>query len=56
MRGAVAGGTCAPKTPEARERPYLLSNLDLHLLSRHVNIRAREVAKSWQADEAGLLL
>jgi len=44
-----------PKTPGAGKRLYHLSNFGLHLLARHLNRPARELARRWQADEAGLL-
>ena len=44
-----------PKTPGTGKRLYHLSNLGLHLLARHLNRPARELAQSWQADEVGLL-
>jgi predicted transcriptional regulator len=44
-----------PKTPGTGKRLYHLSNLGLHLLARHRDRPARELAHRWQADEAGLL-
>jgi len=44
-----------PKTPGTGKRLYYLSNPGLHLLARHMNRPARELARRWQADEAGLL-
>ena len=44
-----------PKTPGSGKRLYHLSNLGLHLLARHLDTSARELARHWQADEAGLL-
>src|SRR5713226_274857 len=44
-----------PKTPGAGKRLYHLSNFGLHLVARHLNRPARELARRWQADEAGLL-
>jgi len=44
-----------PKTPGSGKRLYHLSNFGLHLLARHLERPARELARRWQADEAGLL-
>ena len=44
-----------PKTPGTGKRLYHLSNPGLHLLARRMNRPARELARRWQADEAGLL-
>ncbi len=44
-----------PKTPGAGKRLYHLSNLGLHVLARHLGTPAPELARQWQADEAGLL-
>jgi predicted transcriptional regulator len=44
-----------PKTPGSGKRLYHLSNFGLHLLARHLDRPARELARRWQADEAGLL-
>ena len=44
-----------PKTPGSGKRLYHLSNFGLHLLARHLDRPARELAHRWQADEAGLL-
>ena len=44
-----------PKTPGEGKRLYHLSNLGLHVLARHLERPARELAQQWQADEAGLL-
>jgi Replication-relaxation len=44
-----------PKTPGTGKRLYHLSNPGLYLLARHLNTPARELARRWQADEAGLL-
>jgi predicted transcriptional regulator len=44
-----------PKTLGTGKRLYHLSNLGLHLLARHVKRPARNLAQTWQADEAGLL-
>src|SRR5205085_6626136 len=42
-----------PKTPGEGKRLYYLSNLGLHVLARHLERPARELAEKWQADEAG---
>ena len=44
-----------PKTPGTGKRVYYLSNLGLHLLARHMNRPARQLARKWLADEVGLL-
>ena len=44
-----------PATPGTGKRLYHLSNLGLHVLARHLERPARELAREWQADEAGLL-
>src|SRR5258708_10302430 len=44
-----------PKTPGTGKRLYHLSNLGLHLLARHLERPSRELARTWQADEAGLV-
>src|SRR6266849_1872111 len=44
-----------PKTPGTGKRLYHLSNPGLHVLARHLDTPARELARRWQADEAGLL-
>jgi predicted transcriptional regulator len=44
-----------PKTPGTGKRLYYLSNAGLHLLARHLERPTRELARLWQADEAGLL-
>ena len=44
-----------PKTPGSGKRLYHLSNFGLHLLARHLERPARELARRWQADEAGLI-
>src|SRR6266852_5549255 len=44
-----------PKTPGTGKRLYYLSNPGLHMLARHLNTPARELAHTWKADEAGLL-
>lgn len=43
------------KTPGTGKQLYYLSNLGLHLVARHLGTPARELARRWQADEAGLL-
>ena len=43
------------KTPGTGKRVYHVSNAGLHLLARHMNKPARELAQSWQVDDAGLL-
>ncbi len=45
-----------PRTPGTGKRLYHLSNTGLHVLARHLNTPARELAHTWKADEAGLLL
>ena len=44
-----------PKTPGTGKRLYYLSNPGLHLLARHLEKPARQLARKWQADEVGLL-
>ena len=44
-----------PKTLGAGKRLYHLSNRGLHVLARHLDTPGRELARRWQADEAGLL-
>ena len=44
-----------PKTPGTGKRLYHLSNAGLHLLTLHLDTPVRKLARSWQADEAGLL-
>jgi len=44
-----------PKTPGTGKRLYHLSNLGLHLMARHVNRSAREIARGFQVHEVGLL-
>ena len=44
-----------PKTPGTGKRLSYLSNAGLHLLARHLERPTRELARLWQADEAGLL-
>ena len=44
-----------PKTPGTGKRLYHLSNTGLHLLARHLEKPVRQLARTWQADEAGLL-
>jgi hypothetical protein len=40
-----------PKTPGTGKLLCYLSNLDLHLLARHVKRPARKLAQTWQADD-----
>ncbi len=44
-----------PKTPGSGKRLYHLSNFGLHLLASHLDRQVCELARRWQADEAGLL-
>lgn len=44
-----------PKSPGTGKRLYHLSNLGLHVLARHLQRPAGELAHEWQAGEAGLL-
>jgi predicted transcriptional regulator len=44
-----------PKTQGTGKWLYHLSNLGLYTLARHLNRPARTLARTWQADEAGLL-
>src|SRR5947209_2666582 len=44
-----------PATPGTGKRLYHLSNLGLHVLARHLERPARELAREWQAGQAGLL-
>jgi hypothetical protein len=44
-----------PKTSGTGKGLYHLSNPGLHLLARHLDRPARQLARRWQADEAGLL-
>jgi len=44
-----------PRTTGTGKQLYHLSNAGLHVLARHLGTSARELARSWQADEAGLL-
>lgn len=44
-----------PAAPGTGKRLYHLSNLGLHVLARHLERPARDLAREWQADEAGLL-
>jgi len=53
MHGLVE--SALPKTPGTGKRVYYLSNLGLHTLARHLDRPARDLARRWQADEAGLL-
>jgi hypothetical protein len=43
------------KTPGTGKCLYFLSNPGLHLLARHMNTPARKLARTWKADDAGLL-
>ena len=43
------------RTPATGKRLYHLSNLGLHLLAAHEGTSACVLARSWQADEEGLL-
>ena len=52
-RGLVE--SVVPKTPGAGKRLYSLSNLGLHVLAHNLERSAHELARSFQADEAGLL-
>src|SRR5215469_2209937 len=53
VRGLLEG--VLPKSPGTGKWLYYLSNPGLHLLAMHMNIPARELARRWQADEAGLM-
>ena len=44
-----------PRMPGEGKRLYHLNNLGLHVLARHLARPAHELAREWQADEAGLL-
>src|SRR6266571_4019495 len=44
-----------PKTPGTGKRLYHLSNVGLHVLAHYLDTPAHELARSFQADEAGLL-
>ena len=44
-----------PKTPGTGKRLYYLSNLGLYLLARHLEKPVRQLARTWQTDEAGLM-
>ncbi len=44
-----------PKTQGTGKWLYHLSNLGLYVLARHLQRPARTLARSWQADEAGLM-
>jgi hypothetical protein len=44
-----------PATPGAGKRLYFLSNLGLHVLAARVHASPKELARTWQADEQGLL-
>jgi hypothetical protein len=43
-----------PRTPATGKWLFHLSNLGLHVLARHLERPARELARGWQTDEAGL--
>jgi predicted transcriptional regulator len=58
VQALIANGlveSVLPKTPGTGKRLYYLNNLGIHLLARHVNRPARQLACKWQADEVGLL-
>ena len=55
LEAGVVVESVVPKTPGTGKRLYYLSNFGLHLLARHLDRPARELARSFQADEAGLL-
>ena len=44
-----------PKTQGTGKWLYHLSNFGLHTLARHLNRPTRDLARTWHADEAGLL-
>jgi hypothetical protein len=44
-----------PATPGTGKRLYHLSDLGLHLLARHLERSARDLAREWQAGEGGFL-
>ncbi len=44
-----------PKTPGEGKQLHHLSNLGFHVLAMHQKRPARELAREWQVDEAGLL-
>jgi hypothetical protein len=44
-----------PAAPGTGKRLYHLSNLGLHVLARHLERPARDLAREWQIDEVGLL-
>src|SRR5258708_7865769 len=44
-----------PRTPATGKWLFHLSDLGLHVLARHLERPSRELARTWQADEAGLL-
>src|SRR5258706_10234119 len=52
-QGLVEG--VRPKTPGTGKQLYYLSNAGLHVVARHLGTPARELARNWQAEEAGLL-
>ncbi|GAC1477704.1 MAG: hypothetical protein NVS2B12_32090 [Ktedonobacteraceae bacterium] len=53
VRGLVE--SMLPKTPGAGKRLYHLSNAGLHILAGYLQRSARELARGFQADEAGVL-
>ncbi len=58
LQGLEASGlveSVLPKTPSEGKQLYYLSNLGLHVLAVHLERPAHELARQWQADEAGLL-
>lgn len=58
LQGLEARGlveSVVPAAPGTGKRLYHLSNLGLHVLARHLERPARELAGEWQADETGLL-
>ncbi len=58
LQGLEASGlveSVLPKTPGTGKRLYYLSNLGLHVQARHLERPAPELAREWQAGEAGLL-
>jgi len=58
LQGLEASGlveSVLPKSPGTGKRLYHMSNLGLHVQARHLERPARELAREWQVDEAGLL-
>jgi len=58
MQGLQSKGlveSVLPNTPGAGKRLYHLSNLGLHTLAGHLDRSARVLARTWQADDVGLL-